>query len=147
MHRISLLSNLLNFLRISNRYGVADSWIDLSLIFVFQRIRIPAHIPGLCGTLSKATICVETNLSDIEGVAARKSRLRIVVVRQSLARQEFLGGRARHKTRFLPNLSSLGNSQLTEKRTEKLPSGIVRSIGAANTPSTIGQEARWLCSF
>jgi hypothetical protein len=54
-------------------------------------MRIPAHIPGLCGTPSNATICAETIFSDIEGIAALKSRLRIVVVRPSLAQQEFLG--------------------------------------------------------
>jgi len=38
-------------------------------------------------------------LSDTEGVCARKSHLRVVVVRQSLARRRFFGERARHETR------------------------------------------------
>jgi hypothetical protein len=38
-------------------------------------IRIPAHIPGLCGTRSNGTVCKETNLSHLEGVCDAKSHL------------------------------------------------------------------------
>ena len=35
-------------------------------------MRIPAHVPGLCGTLSNATVCAETNSSDIKGVGGTR---------------------------------------------------------------------------
>jgi hypothetical protein len=40
-------------------------------------VRIPAHIPGVCGTRSNSTICTETNFLQIEGVCDGASQLRL----------------------------------------------------------------------
>ena len=39
-------------------------------------MRIPAHIPRLCGTRSNGTVCTEMNFSHIEGLCGGESHLR-----------------------------------------------------------------------
>jgi hypothetical protein len=40
-------------------------------------MRIPTHIPGVCGTRSNSTVCTETNFLQITGVCDGASQLRL----------------------------------------------------------------------
>ena len=50
---------------------------DISAVFGSARVRITAHIPGLCGTRTSTTVCTETNFSEIAGICGRASQLRL----------------------------------------------------------------------